>query len=301
MCWSYEATLGFCVFESLVLLYIWRRDTLNDRINCIGHLPILGQEFLQLWMHVSMNEADTPQECSSDNRKVSFLIAAVVHASPFFMMMRGYWGALKAKSSSQLVCILQRGVKNMAIVYLGMVGITGYMMQSGSWESCTIKGPYGHQMWAMLMVPDPSLRLQAWIAPGWVESMPSVFPFPFFRVFCWIVYMSLASTAWEVNQRTDLGWRVLGLLGPVVCFGLIVFRGYEWGSMWCHFASLIVTLYLVAPWFENWRRRVGGRAPGKGCLVNTFAEFTEPSFVNAGWEHIYGWKEIPAMTARGIV
>lgn len=156
-------------------------------------------------------------------------------------------------------------------------------------------------MWAMLMVPDPSLRLQAWIAPGWVESMPSVFPFPFFRVFCWIVYMSLASTAWEVNQRTDLGWRVLGLLGPVVCFGLIVFRGYEWGSMWCHFASLIVTLYLVAPWFENWRRRVGGRAPGKGCLVNTFAEFTEPSFVNAGWEHIYGWKEIPAMTARGIV
>lgn len=27
----------------------------------------------------------------------------------------------------------------MAIVYLGMVGITGYMMQSGSWESCTIK------------------------------------------------------------------------------------------------------------------------------------------------------------------
>lgn len=50
-----------------------------------------------------MNEADTPQECSSDNRKVSFLIAAVVHASPFFMMMRGYWGALKAKSSSQVI------------------------------------------------------------------------------------------------------------------------------------------------------------------------------------------------------
>lgn len=47
MCWSYEATLGFCVFESAVIAYIWCRNVLNDRINVVGHLPILLQEIVR--------------------------------------------------------------------------------------------------------------------------------------------------------------------------------------------------------------------------------------------------------------
>ena len=43
MCWSFDATLGFCIFESSILLYIWWRNVLNDRINVIGHSPILLQ------------------------------------------------------------------------------------------------------------------------------------------------------------------------------------------------------------------------------------------------------------------
>ena len=48
MCWSYEATLGFCVFESAVIAYIWCRNVLNDRINVVGHLPILLQEMVRV-------------------------------------------------------------------------------------------------------------------------------------------------------------------------------------------------------------------------------------------------------------
>ena len=48
MCWSYEATLGFCVFESAVIAYLWCRNVLNDRINVVGHLPILLQEIVRV-------------------------------------------------------------------------------------------------------------------------------------------------------------------------------------------------------------------------------------------------------------
>ena len=65
-------------------------------------------EILQLWMWTSIEDGDTATTCSAENRKVSFLIAAVVQASPAFMMARAYLGAVEAKSSEQVytrVCV----------------------------------------------------------------------------------------------------------------------------------------------------------------------------------------------------
>jgi hypothetical protein len=53
------------------------------------------------------------------------------------------------------------------------VVMTAVLMVHGVWSSCTLKGPHGHQLWAMLMVPDPTLAAQEWLLPGMVEALPS--------------------------------------------------------------------------------------------------------------------------------
>ena len=114
----------------------------------------------------------------------------------------------------QLLRILRLGTKVSVIVCVISTVMTGALMWFGVWDSCTVVGPYGHQMWAMLMVPDPSIRLQHWLLPGWAEAMPKYFPLPIIRVMMWCVYMGQTSTAWTANQQTDVGWMTLGLLGP---------------------------------------------------------------------------------------
>eukprot|EP00729_Bicosta_minor_P019330 gene19330-33572_t len=212
-------------------------------------------------------------------------------------MLRGYFGAVEAKSSSQLIFALKFGTKISLVVCTLSIFVTGAMMWLGSWESCTTEGPYGHQIWAMLLVPDPTIRLQQWLYPGWVEAMPSLLPLPVVRYCCWVVYMSQASTAFESNQRTDFGWRTLGFLGPPLCAFFIVTRGYEWGSMWCHLASIVAIFYLIAPWFEGWKRKTSPTA----IWVDMWLTFTEPNFAHCGWEHVNGWKENPEMTALGVI
>jgi hypothetical protein len=133
-----------------------------------------------MWM--SMAEGDTQQTCSQQNRGISFLIAAVVQAAPAFMMLRGYIGAQSAKSTDQLLRVLRRGLKLVGGVCLSATVTTAVLMKWGNWDSCTIEGPYGHQIWAMLMVPDPTLGMQQWLYPGWIEALPSYLPFPFIRV-----------------------------------------------------------------------------------------------------------------------
>ena len=173
MCWSYDATLGFCVFETVILAYIWKRNVVNDKINVIGHIPILVQEMLQLWMWTEMNPSeDTQLTCSDQNRWVSFLIAVVVHTAPMFMLLRGYLGALQAKSTEELLRVLKRALKVISGVCVTATIVTGVMMWAGTWVSCTVKGPFGHQIWAMLMVPDPTLSFQEWLYPGWIEALP---------------------------------------------------------------------------------------------------------------------------------
>ena len=41
----------------------------------------------------------------------------------------------------------------------------------------------------MIMVPDPSIRLQQWLFPGWVEAMPTYLPVPVIRLGFWLLYM----------------------------------------------------------------------------------------------------------------
>ena len=72
--------------------------------------------------------------------------------------------------------------------------------------------------------------------------------------------------------------------------------------MWCHLASLIVVLYLLAPWFEGWRKRVGAPSPANSWLVNALVDYTQPYLAgNCGIEHISGWKENPQISARGKI
>lgn len=80
MCWSYEATLGFCVFESLVLLYIWRRDTLNDRINCIGHLPILGQGYSTSFCTNVLTKKNHKNHCRVDVDAILAIALPIAHS-----------------------------------------------------------------------------------------------------------------------------------------------------------------------------------------------------------------------------
>lgn len=276
MCWSLEVTAAFAVLETLCLVYIWKRNDYHDRANAIGHLPIVGQEIIQvgLWMVIEPS-TDTAEVCSPTNRILSIMCMALIHTVPWFFNQRNRaLAASNENTSFWMKRLVAAQMLHHSAFQAYIISGCLLLMLSGVWVSCTTVGPHGHQIWPLIMTPDPTPR---WFADIYTYlGIPAV---PVIRLISWGIYAGNAGNAVDSSPGKDLAQTALTFVGPWFIVAAMWFRGYEWGSIWCHLASMLCVLYLVTPAF--YRATKDGRHQWF------------PYVVESQFEHYYGWREEP--------
>ncbi|CAD7940368.1 unnamed protein product [Amoebophrya sp. A120] len=104
MCWSPQVAGGFAFAETLILIYLYRRNWLFDRSNVYFQIPLVLQEILQalLWPFVERTrmgnywweatwEDPALHRCSYANSVLSWLIAVVVNGTMVVWQMHINW------------------------------------------------------------------------------------------------------------------------------------------------------------------------------------------------------------------
>lgn len=276
MCWNLEVTVMFCVLETLALGYCWLRNEYNDRYNVIGHLPIVAQEYVQAALWMVMDPADTQDVCMPANRILSFICAMIIHAVPQCLAWKAYLYVRHAEPGAPGTSLpMKRVITWYSLMSVAMwrllFGTTAVLMISGLMISCTIKGPGGHQIWPLVMTPDP---IGDWLVQNGYYEIPPI------RLLSYVVYFTFVSIPYDNFPRADLSTPFIKFLGMPFIGIAMFFRGYEWGSMWCHYASIMCLLYILGPIWKRWSNQ------GK---VRHFPEALR--------EHLLGWQEDPILTS----
>jgi len=107
--------------------------------------------------------------------------------------------------------------------------------------SCTTVGPHSHQIWPLLLTPDPFKRYFYPIRRG-----------------LWLAYYFHLALPVQVNPQHDLCDVLLNVVGLPTLIFLYARLGLEFGSAWCFYASLLCVSMLPAPYVSRrlfFRRR----------------------------------------------
>merc|ERR1712224_460494 len=173
------------------------RDTVGDRRNVCGHIPILLQEWVQCALWQEIQPSDTQESCSARNRGYSFTIVVIIHSVPLFLSLKSRLG-LDGRCSKRHRLLLQKNLRR-CILWLGIISsLTGLLMLEGAWMSCTVIGPFHHQIWPAILVPDPIAN---------EDRMP-------FRMLMWVLYLVCVSQPVNLNPAPDLANLLLIFAGP---------------------------------------------------------------------------------------
>ena len=310
MCWSQQVALAFAVIQTAVLLFLVARNSHFDRHNAVFHLPLLLQEAVQalLWPHVD-HTRDLAKgwhdpglhTCSASNTRYSFLIAVVVAAVPLHCFFCAAAGVREHNAILQSTdeppptwrryvgllpfdrAFFVRKASAFVGMYLTILAALGWSHfrpedTACAWCSarCTTKGPWGHQIWSMMVYRH---RVDEFI-------MAAVY-FGSAGMFSRLVRPSLT---------------IFALGGPLAtCF--VVFylvAGPEAGSVWCWSTFTLCAVYLVEPRLidrfgvvsdalinpsdEANELRASRRASGPAgslCFTLMWAHFGQPDFTSA--------------------
>jgi len=192
MCWSWQVSLSFVVFQIIALGYVTIRNKYIDRWYVLVCLPFLGQEICQfiLWAfgEIESVDPDEPFECNETNLITSKLLIIDAFLIPLFISLFAYKTSINTNK-----CILfmwQYWFYFQLITYLIIVP---FMLLD---KECVAVGPNGHQKWPPLFTPQifteylgdwpttiiisvyyfPSICLVAiFYKPLWVSWMPAIY------------------------------------------------------------------------------------------------------------------------------
>ncbi|KAL3916134.1 MAG: hypothetical protein SGPRY_006949 [Prymnesium sp.] len=223
--------------EGLVLAFCWWRRAGHDRRHVIGHLPILLQELCQAFLWTQMRESDTPRSCSASNRGLSFVITIVVHAVPAAFAVKAWLGmehnpGIHTRAGIPFRRGLRQVLRQTFCWGVTLPTTTGILMAMGVWTHvCTVRGPHGHQVWPLVMMPIPSNMEYASII----------------RLVMWGAYFVVVSRPMYMDPAPDIAVAAFNIVGPATVVVLVLWLGDEWGSSWCFLASLLCFFYLLAP------------------------------------------------------
>ena len=221
------------------MLMLCFRNMQNDRANALLHLPLIGQEALQvlLWLYIG----DSADECSSLNRGLSFAVCAVIFSIPGWMtavhlaLTNGFGSdepfipavpnSFGGGSTAMLVRVLRANLVFSGLFWATALSTVGVGMRAGRWPSCTYAGPWGHQVWPAYLGP-------------WYATVVGLLWF----------FTAMGGTI--LYPRGD-NMLVPGfvIIGPafVVLLCIMMADPPEFGSVWCWFASGMVGLYALEP------------------------------------------------------
>ena len=189
MCWSWEVSLCFVIFQAISLTYLWRRNKYIDRWYVMVCLPFAGQETCQFfeWAWGDIEKA-TSNECTEFNRFWSKMLILCAYSIPLvvsiFSFMTSQYDKLKDKKIYYLW-------KWSLILNCNLCPILSMLMMIDN--ECITVGPFGHQNWPPLLTPEiitpeglnlfliglyyyPSICLAAvFYKPLWIAWLPAIY------------------------------------------------------------------------------------------------------------------------------
>lgn len=229
MCWNYAVAAGFSVVESFVLLGVWWRNSpVIDRSNVLGFLPLVLQEAAQAALWLVMRPQESSTECSAHNTALSMGVSSIIHVLPLALAQRSTLRLSKA-TPPRLREVLGWSRRACRRWFWVVGGGTCVAMAAGFMAACTVKGPHGHQIWPLLLVPDP------------LEGAPV-------RKLLWIAYFFHLVAPVRLNPSHDICDLVLNIVGGPTVFLLWLYLGDEFGSAWCFLASALSLSAALAPY-----------------------------------------------------
>eukprot|EP01084_Bolivina_argentea_P128765 227536_1 len=147
MCWSWEVSLCFVLFQAISLTYLFRRNKYVDRWYVLVCLPFMGQEICQFfeWAWGDI-ENSTSTECTDFNRFWSKILIFVAYSIPLVVAIFAYATSQYAAKENKKMTFLW---KWLLILDLKLFPILCILMMIDN--ECVTVGVNGHQQWPPLL------------------------------------------------------------------------------------------------------------------------------------------------------
>eukprot|EP00483_Globobulimina_turgida_P003637 UN03643 len=149
MCWSWEVSLGFVLFQAVSLTYLFLRNKYVDRWYVLVCLPFMGQEICQFfeWAWGDIENA-TSTKCSQFNRTWSKLLILVAYSIPLVIAIFTFATSQHTKENNKKLSFLWKWLLVLDCILFPILCIL--MMLD---NECITVGEYGHQQWPPLLTP----------------------------------------------------------------------------------------------------------------------------------------------------
>ena len=149
MCWSWQVSLSFVVFQIIALGYVTIRNKYIDRWYVLVCLPFLGQEICQFiqWAFGEIESVDPENqvECNQTNLITSKFLIIDAFLIPLFISLFAYKTSI---NTNKFVSFMWKyWFYFQLITYLIIVP---FMLLD---KECVAVGPNGHQQWPPLFTP----------------------------------------------------------------------------------------------------------------------------------------------------
>eukprot|EP01084_Bolivina_argentea_P016587 31025_1 len=230
MCWSWEVSLAFALFEFIAFGYIFYRNQYIDRYYVLYLWPIALQEFFQfiVWRW-GIDDNTTIHSCNNVNFVGSRIIVSVTFTIPFLFVI----AVIKTihTETKKWISLFWKPLLVVEICLLLLLLITELIDD----EFCIFIGTHGHLDWIESIRSD----LPDYITTvGWSITIAIYYVIP------------LASGAFLYQPQWIMFFPMLYI---VLMFGFLrVFLGTECYSVWCWTGFVLVIWCLLYISFTNY-------------------------------------------------
>eukprot|EP01104_Vermistella_antarctica_P010681 TRINITY_DN2862_c0_g2_i1.p1 TRINITY_DN2862_c0_g2~~TRINITY_DN2862_c0_g2_i1.p1 ORF type:complete len:295 (+),score=16.57 TRINITY_DN2862_c0_g2_i1:268-1152(+) len=242
MCWSAEVSLYFVLIETTCLMVaVWRMGS-RALLPCAVCVPFILQELLQyfLWLNIGVND----QTCNQTNVHLSLAVTFVVGGVPLWINLWAYvslapWMAQRdtSRPTSLDMAMIRLNLRRIVLVSFVLVSMlwlySVWGVHDGWYPYCTYAGPWGHQIWPVVMPPNWFLKWLGYAAYGTIISAGCIFyhgPYPHaFGIRAWMFLIGPSNWALML---------------------VVFFMGPEFGSLWCWSAFGCTISMAVEPELE---------------------------------------------------
>eukprot|EP01084_Bolivina_argentea_P140238 246606_1 len=214
MCWSWQVSLSFVLFQVFCLGYTFYRNKYIDRWYCLICLPFVGQEFCQFieWAFGDIESVgDNYSQCNDINKVFAKIIIVVAFTIPLVIAFFAYKTSVNVNNSKYLRIMWKYWFYFELITFFIIVPM---MMID---DECVNVGPNGHQHWPPLFTASIFTKYLGEIPTAIITSVyyfPSIFLVAVFYRPLWVTVLP-------------------AVYGAVSLGAAIMIIGDESWSVWC--------------------------------------------------------------------
>lgn len=249
MCWSWEVSLSFSLFEFLCIWLLYRRNKFLDRNLATLQIPVAVQEFIQfvIWSVAVDDNNNNDGTCSALNKSLTYIQLFVIMSIPvyysYFYVFKTYKNEIESSKHLKQVSIRLKSLKIhmiVQIIFYAVYCLTSIfddvLNNNSSNENstrmmhCTYVTKSGHLLWLWLDYNVVFEKIVSYLS----------------------VFFYLLSAMFSVLFRPM--WIALPPCIYSVISALLfrIYSGREWGSLWCWACAVLVLWYIVAVYVAEW-------------------------------------------------